>query len=75
MVSHATGMTTKAGRAIRMSENGKPFAMTAGGNCNYMAKAYKKNGNRVHAGMNIPGRAMPKDIMRRKISLGVRRSL
>ena len=70
MVSHATGLKTKDRKAIRMSAKGKPFSVTAGGNRNYMAKAATKFGTKVTAGMRIPGKAMSKKILGRKISNG-----
>jgi hypothetical protein len=75
MTTSATGLTTKAGRAIRMSASGKPFAMTSGGYRNYKAKAHKKHGTKVHAGMSMPGKATPKRVMRKKISNGINKSL
>ena len=75
MTTSATGLTTKAGRAIRMSAKGKPFAMTSGGYRNYTAKAHKKNGTKVNAGMSMPGKATPKRVMRKKISNGINKSL
>jgi len=74
MVSHATGLKTKDRKAIRMSLNGKPFSVTPSGYRNYKAKAATKYGTKVTANTRIPGRAMSKAILGRKIAKGKRAS-